>query len=127
MTLRPCLDCGTPTNGPRCTEHTDDTKPTATARGYDWTWQKLSKRARKLQPFCLDCGSTADLQTDHSPEAWQRKAAGKPIRLQDIQVLCGPCNRAAGAARGHTATRGDAPSAPGQDPRGRQSLRVRSA
>ncbi|BBY61157.1 hypothetical protein MSAR_42930 [Mycolicibacterium sarraceniae] len=109
MTLRPCLDCGEPTSGPRCTEHTIDTKPTAHARGYDAAWTRLSKRARRLQPFCTDCGSTEDLQTDHTPQAWARKAAGKPIRLQDVRVLCGPCNRAAGAARGPSATRGDAP------------------
>ena len=126
MTLRPCLDCGAPSTGPRCDVHTVDTKPDATTRGYDAAWTRLSKRARRLQPFCTDCGSTEDLQADHTPEAWQRKAAGKPIRLQDIQVLCGPCNRTAGAARGHTATRGKTPSRPQPDPIGTQSLRVRS-
>ncbi|GJF17744.1 hypothetical protein NGTWS0302_16910 [Mycolicibacterium cyprinidarum] len=108
--MKPCLDCGTPSTGSRCPEHTVDTKPTATHRGYDAAWKRLSKRARRLQPFCTHCGSTADLQTDHTPQAWARKAAGKPLRLQDVQVLCGPCNRVAGAARGHTATRGDNPT-----------------
>lgn len=117
MTLRPCLDCGTPTAGPRCTEHQlpdrhhRPNKPSAKSRGYDHTWTKLSKRARRLQPFCTDCGATDDLQADHLPQAWERKAAGLPIRLTDIQVLCGPCNRAAGAARGNAPTRGDAPNA----------------
>lgn len=120
MTLRPCLDCGIPADGPRCTEHTIDTKAPAGARGYDGAWKRLSKRARKLQPFCLECGSTEDLQTDHTPEAWQRRAAGKPIRLEDVQVLCGPCNRAAGAARGHTATRGQSPTASAIDPLARR-------
>lgn len=124
MTLRPCLSCGQPSTGPRCSAHTIDTKPDATARGYDWQWTKLSKRARRLQPFCDVCGSAEDLQTDHTPEAWARKAAGKPIRLRDVRVLCGPHNRAAGAARGHTATRGDAPSPPTPDPGGSPSLRL---
>lgn len=106
MTLRPCLDCGEPADGPRCSDHTADNKPTATQRGYDWQWTKLSQRARRLQPWCTECGSTEDLQTDHTPEAWARKAAGKPIRLKDVQVLCGPCNRDAGAARGSSTTRG---------------------
>lgn len=110
MTLTACLDCGEPCVGPRCPEHTVDTKPTAHARGYDAAWTRLSKRARRLQPFCTDCGSTEDLQCDHTPQAWARKAAGKPIRLRDVQVLCGPCNRAAGAARGRSATRGHAPA-----------------
>lgn len=122
MTLTACLDCGEPSDGPRCPEHTIDTKTHASARGYDATWTKLSKRARRLQPFCSDCGSTEDLQTDHTPEAWARKAAGKPIRLTDVQVLCGPCNRAAGAARGPSATRGMPPGRPATDPLPRQSL-----
>jgi 5-methylcytosine-specific restriction enzyme A len=101
MTMTACLDCGQPCAGPRCPEHTTvvDTKPTAHARGYDASWTRLSKRARRLQPFCTDCGATEDLQCDHTPEAWERKAAGKRIRLQDIDVVCGPCNRARGAAR----------------------------
>lgn len=53
-----------------------------------------------MQPFCLDCGATDDLQADHTPEAWARKAAGKAIRLQDIAVVCGRCNRDRGQARG---------------------------
>jgi len=111
VTLKPCLDCGQPCTGPRCDDHTVDTKSPAAQRGYDWQWTKLSKRARRLQPWCTECGSTEDLQTDHSPEAWVRKAAGKPLRVRDVRVLCGPCNRAAGAARGPSATRGDAPTA----------------
>lgn len=109
MTMRPCIECGEPSDNERCDEHRIPRrdKPNggrhilnARQRGYDGLWDKLSKRARKLQPFCSDCGATHDLQADHSEEAWKRKAAGKPIRLQDIDVLCGPCNRKRGAARG---------------------------
>lgn len=114
--MKPCLDCGTPTDGPRCDEHSVDRKAPAAERGYDAAWTKLSKRARRLQPFCQSCGSTESLQCDHTPEAWVRKASGKAIRLSDVQVLCGPCNRAAGAARGPSATRGDAPGRPNHDP-----------
>jgi 5-methylcytosine-specific restriction enzyme A len=122
MTLRPCLICGQPSARPRCPEHTLDTKPTAHARGYNNAWTRLSKRARRLQPFCTDCGSTEDLQCDHTPEAWQRKAAGKTIRMQDIDVVCADCNRARGAARGSAVTRGEAPSAVKPDSAGRQNL-----
>ena len=76
---------------------------TSRERGYDYTWEKLSIRARKLQPFCSECSSTLDLTVDHTPEAWARKAAGKAIRLQDIVVLCRSCNSSAGAARGDRA------------------------
>lgn len=107
MTLRPCLDCGEPSTGPRCPDHTIDTKPPAASRGYDRPWRNLSNRARRLQPFCLHCGATTDLQCDHTPEAWTRKAAGKAVRLSDVRVLCGACNRAAGAARGPQTRRED--------------------
>lgn len=89
MTLKPCADCGVPTAMTRCTAH----------RGYDSKWAKLSQRARKLQTFCSDCGATENLQADHSPEAWARRAAGKAIRLKDIDVVCGPCNTTRGQAR----------------------------
>jgi 5-methylcytosine-specific restriction enzyme A len=116
MTLRPCLDCGQPCTGPRCTQHTTEAKGTREARGYDAAWRRLSKRARRLQPFCIDCDTTEDLQADHTTEAWERYEAGRPIRLQDIAIRCGPCNRAAGAARGPSATRGRAPSEGRQPP-----------
>lgn len=109
----PCIDCGQPTRpGPRCDEcqtnlnrDQDHHRGHPHERGYNWRWRKLSKRARKLQPFCSVCGSTDDLQADHTPEAWRRHEKGLPIRLQDIDVLCGECNRAAGAARGNHVTR----------------------
>lgn len=69
-------------------------------RGYDSAWDRLSKRARKLQPFCSDCGREDDLTADHSPEAWRRKEQGKTIRLKDIDVVCRRCNSERGAARG---------------------------
>jgi hypothetical protein len=122
VTLKPCLRCGTPSPRSRCDEHRPKPampKASPRLRGYDASWTRLSKRARKLQPFCLDCGSTEDLQTDHSPQAWERKAAGRAIRLCDIAVRCGPCNRAAGAARGPNRTRGETPSDLRQDPGGK--------
>lgn len=104
--LRPCLDCGELTDQPRCPEHRPtrtEHKSSASRRGYDYRWQQLSARARALQPFCDQCGTTEDLTVDHTPEAWKRKAAGKPIRLADIRVLCRSCNSSAGAARGEHA------------------------
>lgn len=122
MTMRPCLTCGEPATGPRCDEHTLDPKASAQDRGYDAAWTRLSKRSRRLQPFCELCGATEGLECDHTPEAWERKAAGKAIRLQDVRVLCGPCNRAAGAARGPSATRGMPPSGPTTDPPSRPNF-----
>lgn len=104
MIQQPCLTCGEPTQGARCDLHKPKhppKKPTV-ERGYDSQWQKLSKRARELQPWCTVCGSTRDLQADHLPIAWERKAKGLAVRLQDVDVKCGPCNIKAGSARaGH--------------------------
>lgn len=111
MTLKPCQKCGEPTDSTRCDEHTMRREPivertSARARGYTTTWDKLSKRARRLQPFCSDCGSTEKLSTDHSPEAWLRHEQGLPIRLTDIDVVCLACNNRRGAARGERVRRG---------------------
>lgn len=109
--IKPCLDCGEPTEQTRCADcRLPDSKPSAAARGYDYRWSKLSARARKLQPFCSDCYSTEDLTTDHSPTAWARKAAGKPIRLRDVDVVCRSCNGKRGRARPLAQTGGVAPS-----------------
>ncbi len=115
MTLRTCIECGEPSTEERCEQHRLPSSPKAptTLRGYDWSWQQLSKRARRLQPFCSDCGATDDLTCDHSPEAWRRKAAGKTIRLQDVDVVCRSCN----ADRGRARPTGDNPRRAAPDPR----------
>lgn len=118
---KPCVVCGTPTPGSRCDEHQLRDTRDKRERGYDWQWDQLSRRARRLQPFCTDCGSTEDLQGDHTPQAWERKAAGKPIRLRDIVVRCGPCNRDAGSARpgSRRADQGGHPEPAGSSPVGK--------
>lgn len=105
MSLKPCLVCGEPSARSRCPEHWTDGHDHDGDRGYNAAWRRLSRKARRLQPFCTDCGTTEDLQADHTPEAWARHAAGKTVRLEDIDVVCGPCNRSRGAAR-PGATRG---------------------
>lgn len=118
MTLQPCIECGELAQRNRCETHKlkqPDYKPDATRRGYDYAWEKLSRKARKLQPFCSDCGATSDLQADHSPQAWERHGQGKPIRLQDIDVVCGPCNRKRGNQRPGGKPRLDDPQNPGRE------------
>lgn len=111
-----CSECGTvyerQTSGSRCPECTptrertarrivsESRRGTAKSRGYDAAWNRLSKRARRLQPFCSDCGREDQLTTDHSPRAWERRAAGLPIRLEDVDVVCQWCNGDRGPARG---------------------------
>lgn len=103
--LAPCIECGEPTMGSRCSEHArPDAKGSPRGRGYDARHDALSRRARRAQPFCTECGTPEDLQLHHTPEAWERKAAGKVIRLVDVVVLCGEHNRDAGPARGRGRT-----------------------
>lgn len=109
---RPCVTCGEPSPDTRCPAHTVDTKPSATSRGYDHHWDALSRRARRMQPWCLHCGAVDDLQADHLPQAWERRNRGLPIRLADVQVLCGTCNRAAGNARPTGGRAQEAPKRP---------------
>lgn len=99
--LKPCLDCGELSERARCFVHRPAHAPKAdsTARGYDGNWKRLSRRARRIQPYCSHCGAVDDLTTDHSTEAWRRKQDGLPIRLEDVDVLCRPCNSAKGRAR----------------------------
>lgn len=103
MVTKPCLTCGTPADGPHCDEHAPRHHGrhvgNARQRGYDTAWTKLSKRARRMQPFCSACGSTEHLTVDHTPEAWRRHEQGLSIRLQDVVVLCSRCNTAAGSSR----------------------------
>lgn len=94
--LRPCIDCGAPARESRC-------EP---CRGYPSSWERLSRKARRLQPFCSDCGTTEDLQCDHLPSAWERRAQRKPVRLKDVDVVCGHCNRARGTSRITLSTNG---------------------
>lgn len=109
-----CPECGTPHNrdtpcpecGPPPRDHTldDRRRGGARQRGYTTAWDRLSRRARQLQPWCSDCGSPNNLTADHSPAAWDRHTRGLPIRLQDIDIVCTHCNNDRGPARGPNTT-----------------------
>ena len=111
-----CSDCGRPfqreDSASKCPEckparartarriTSESRRGSAKDRGYDAAWTRLSRRARRLQPWCSDCGREDHLTTDHSPAAWERRAAGKPLRLEDVDVVCRWCNADRGPARG---------------------------
>lgn len=125
MSMKPCIEpgCGEPSDETRCEDHRidhrvakDERRGSAQSRGYDAAWQRLSKRARKMQPFCLDCGTTANLSADHKPEAWQRVAEGKPLRLTDVEVVCSDCNARRGSSRPGSRRALEAATSRGDDP-----------
>lgn len=104
--LKPCIDCGQPAPGSRCTEckveraragyvRAADRRGTTAERGYGSRWRRLSERARARQPWCSVCGTSEDLTVDHLVPL----AAGGPRhpRLGDVIVLCRSCNSRKGA------------------------------
>lgn len=95
-----CPECKPPRTVTVATVMHERRRGTTRQRGYDERWRRLSERARRVQPFCSDCGRTDELTTDHSPRAWQRRELGLTIRLEDVDVVCAPCNTERGPARG---------------------------
>ena len=89
--LKPCADCGEPSSSTYCEQHQPKrerrefgTKLSASRRGYGSRWRALSREARRLQPWCSDCGATADLTADH--------LRFPAFSLQDVDVVCRSCN-----------------------------------
>lgn len=113
--MKPCVNCGQLLEErSRCTDCATEQKKTqhrwtpkrrSREVGYTTEWDKLSRRARRMQPWCSDCGSPEDLTADHSLEAWQRYYAGLPIRLRDVDVVCRPCNIDRGTPGGMRSSR----------------------
>lgn len=110
--------CTEVTEGRWCEEHTTVDRSSRRrprsfrAAGYDAAWDRLSRRARELQPWCSDCGTAESLTADHLPSAWARKAARLPLRLRDVDVVCGPCNSRRGSSRPGTPRAAGEPSSP---------------
>lgn len=108
--LIPCLDCGELSPNARCEQHDKEHKRDKESRrdrsnrpdrfgSANTHWKRLSAKARKLQPFCLDCGSKDNLESDHLPSAWLKTANHKPLTLDDIEVVCADCNVKRGSSK----------------------------
>lgn len=99
--LRPCIECGEVVeNAARCDrcrnlqerhDRRGRVEPDKRPReiGYDAAWDRLSRQARKLSPFCEWCGSRSALTADHL--RWPART------VADVRVLCRSCNSRAGA------------------------------
>ena len=89
----PCLYCGILSRGstcPQCAQAIASRDPARIKRNrqYDYEWQKLSKYARSIQPWCSRCKSIKDLTADHILSL----ANGGLNTLDNIMVLCRRCN-----------------------------------
>lgn len=111
--MKLCAVCGEPSTTSRCPDHQPARapKPSRETRGYDDAWRALSKRARTLQPWCSNCGTTKDLTCDHLQ--WPART------LRDVDVLCRPCNSAKGKPTPDNDPRGKTPTTPHPHPRGK--------
>jgi 5-methylcytosine-specific restriction endonuclease McrA len=107
MALRPCLTCGTPANGPRCSEHRRrPVQPSAHARGLGRTHQRLARQTierwvRENGWICPGWGrdphpvAEGALTGEHKlPRSTHPELAHDP---DNYGVLCGPCNSRKGA------------------------------
>ena len=66
-----------------------DNRPDSTARGYDWTWERLSRMIRRERPVCEHCGVAPSRMVDHIVPL---RAGGARLDLANLQALCLPCH-----------------------------------
>ena len=66
-----------------------DNRPDSTARGYDWTWQRLSRMIRRERPICEHCGVAPSRMVDHIVPL---RAGGARLEIENLQSLCLPCH-----------------------------------
>lgn len=91
IVLKPCASCGELSSSTYCEAHEPrrdrsdkSTRASAHRRGYGRKWQALSREARRLQPWCSDCGTAEDLTADH--------LVFPALTLRDVDVVCRSCN-----------------------------------
>lgn len=114
---RACIECGESIpSGSRCADcrlaRDRSNLPSREARGYDYRYRTIRARALRLQPWCTDCGTDQQLSVDHSKRSWELIKQGQRPTMQWfaeglLTVVCMPCNRRRGNARGAGVTRRD--------------------
>lgn len=102
MSTRVCLESGCPvilTDGStRCGAHarrrSPDTRPTASARGYDARWRRVRAQFLKLHPVCALCPAQATVADHHPVERRDLLAAGEPHpdAHHHLRGLCSSCH-----------------------------------
>ena len=62
---------------------------TASERGYDWKWAKVSKYVRTNEPVCRHCKNAVASMVDH---ILPLKQGGARLALNNLQPLCHSCH-----------------------------------
>ena len=98
--LKVCITCGQLAAGTRCddcqsahTRRIDQQRGGREARGYGPTWRRRAKQIIRLNPACIDCGSTDDLTVDHIIP----KARGGTDEPENLATRCRTHNSSKGA------------------------------
>lgn len=91
-TIKPCTNCGILIKGAaqcaKCKNTQGDNRPSASKRGYDSQWRKISRLMRQAQPWCSFCGLPFDLTVDHILPL----SMGGTNEPANLRVLCRSCN-----------------------------------
>jgi 5-methylcytosine-specific restriction endonuclease McrA len=94
---RPCISCGDViSSGSRCDDCKLPAKPRARPKGHHRNterWKQLSRRLRRLSPFCELCGATRLLEVDHVIPYEEALMLGiDEYNQHNLRVCCKSCN-----------------------------------
>ena len=91
MTLmQPCVECGDLSNRNRCEAHQLPSAPKNRTNHVAYAnrsrWKNLSRRLRRMSPFCEMCGTKDDLTVDHIVRVTDRPEW--TYEVDNLRVLC---------------------------------------
>ena len=86
-----CAKCCAPHAGacPARPARPTDRRPESTARGYDATWESLSRMVRMHHPVCQLCCFAASTEVDHIVPL---RVGGARLELSNLQAVCHQCH-----------------------------------
>ena len=90
MLMQPCVQCGEISDRNRCEQHRPQHAPKDrtkhVAHQNRSRWANLSRRLRKMSPFCELCGTSSDLTVDHIIRVTDRPEW--TYEVDNLRVLC---------------------------------------
>lgn len=99
---RPCRKPGCPglTTDPSgyCPAHkkestpTESTRPSSTARGYNYRWQKASKRFLREHPLCVECEKHGRVEVATEVHHINPLTKGGSNNPENLMALCKSCH-----------------------------------
>src|SRR5699024_11049973 len=94
MLMQPCVECGDLSVKNRCEAHQLPSTPKDRGRHVAYAnrsrWKSLSRRLRRMSPFCEMCGAKDDLTVDHIVRVTDRPEW--TYEIDNLRVLCRRCN-----------------------------------